>query len=272
MGDIRINFNFFESSKTRRLQHELECEGVLSLIRLWIWTAKNRPKGILYGEDNIDIAIAAGWTDDPDKFVSTLIKLGWIDECEPLQLHEWEEHQGWVCHTEERSQKAKRAAAARWTDNNRSATSSRSNARSNASSMPVALLKHESSNAPSPSPNPSPKPNPSPIPIQESIYREVIEHLNEITGRTGSARYKTDPVAASYCGLIGELHAEGYCLDDFKYVNRVKSGQWLDDPKMSKYLRPETLYGKKFGSYRREEEPKPRDTGLTGGHPEPGEE
>ena len=36
---------------------------------------------------------------------------------------------------------------------------------------------------------------------------------------------------------------------NLKDINKKKVNQWLDDPEMSKYLRPETLYGKKFEGY-----------------------
>jgi hypothetical protein len=43
--------------------------------------------------------------------------------------------------------------------------------------------------------------------------------------------------------------SEGYSTEDFITVNQKKVNQWLDDPEMSKFLRPETLYGNKFEGY-----------------------
>jgi len=43
--------------------------------------------------------------------------------------------------------------------------------------------------------------------------------------------------------------SEGYSKEDFITVNQKKVNQWLDDPEMSKFLRPETLYGNKFEGY-----------------------
>ena len=43
--------------------------------------------------------------------------------------------------------------------------------------------------------------------------------------------------------------SEGYSIEDFITVNQKKVNQWLDDPEMSKFLRPETLYGNKFEGY-----------------------
>ncbi|WP_307852138.1 conserved phage C-terminal domain-containing protein [Neobacillus rhizophilus] len=43
---------------------------------------------------------------------------------------------------------------------------------------------------------------------------------------------------------------EGFTLEDFKAVIYLKSAEWLEDPVMCKYLRPETLFGSKFEAYR----------------------
>lgn len=48
------------------------------------------------------------------------------------------------------------------------------------------------------------------------------------------------------------IHArweDGFRLEDFKMVISKKSKGWKDDPEMSKYLRPSTLFGTKFESY-----------------------
>ena len=42
---------------------------------------------------------------------------------------------------------------------------------------------------------------------------------------------------------------EGYTEEDFYSVIDYKASQWLNDSKMSDYLRPDTLFGTKFESY-----------------------
>ena len=42
---------------------------------------------------------------------------------------------------------------------------------------------------------------------------------------------------------------EGFKEEDFYTVIDKKSAEWLSDSKMSKYLRPETLFGTKFEAY-----------------------
>ena len=43
--------------------------------------------------------------------------------------------------------------------------------------------------------------------------------------------------------------AEGYTVEDFVAVIDKKCAEWLHDPKMRAYLRPETLFGSKFEGY-----------------------
>ena len=40
-----------------------------------------------------------------------------------------------------------------------------------------------------------------------------------------------------------------HTLEEFKIVIDKKTKQWLNDEKMCKFLRPETLFGTKFESY-----------------------
>ena len=49
--------------------------------------------------------------------------------------------------------------------------------------------------------------------------------------------------------LIQARMNEGYSIEDFINVNQKKVKQWLNDPIMYKFLRPETLYGSKFEGY-----------------------
>lgn len=74
-------------------------------------------------------------------------------------------------------------------------------------------------------------------------YKEIIAYLNEKTGRD----YK--PVAAKNKKPIHARWQEGYRLQDFKKVIDNKCFSWGNDPKMSQYLRPETIFGPKFDGY-----------------------
>lgn len=81
------------------------------------------------------------------------------------------------------------------------------------------------------------------------IHKDVIDYLNEKIG----ARYKAS--SAINKRLIDARVKEGYELDDFKRVIDNKVASWANDTKMSKYLRPQTLFGTKFESYLNERAP-----------------
>ena len=83
----------------------------------------------------------------------------------------------------------------------------------------------------------------------KSIHKDVIDYLN---GKIG-ARYKAS--SAINKRLIDARVKEGYKLDDFKRVIDNKVAAWAQDQKMSKYLRPQTLFGTKFESYLNERAP-----------------
>ena len=72
---------------------------------------------------------------------------------------------------------------------------------------------------------------------------QIIGRLNEQTG----ANYRPDSKATQ--AKIHARLAEGYTVEDFVAVIDKKCAEWLHDPKMRAYLRPETLFGTKFESY-----------------------
>lgn len=75
-----------------------------------------------------------------------------------------------------------------------------------------------------------------------SITKDIISYLNDKTNR----RYRpTDKVNT----LIGARLKEGFIVDDFYKVIDNKASEWLSDPVMNKYLRPETLFSNKFQGY-----------------------
>lgn len=85
----------------------------------------------------------------------------------------------------------------------------------------------------------------TPTPAVEKIpVTEVIHYLNEKT----NAAYK--PSSPKTKELIRARSREGFTLEDFKAVIDLKAAEWLEDPVMCKYLRPETLFGSKFEAYR----------------------
>ena len=152
-------------------------QGVLSLIDLWLSTAQNRTKGILFGMSEEDIALDAQWPGDPKTFCAGLVNAGFLEKqclkmqgaCDPqcpeqcspqsyvYRVHDWEHRQPFAFYAQERSNKAREAAITRW---------SRGKIRRNkgeintyAPCMPSACGADAKGNAPSPIPSPIKKKN-----------------------------------------------------------------------------------------------------------------
>jgi uncharacterized phage protein (TIGR02220 family) len=84
----------------------------------------------------------------------------------------------------------------------------------------------------------------SPAKAEQHIpYIEIIDYLNERTG--SNYRHTTKKTK----DLIKARFNEGFTLEDFKVVIDKKCVEWINDEKMNKFLRPETLFGTKFESY-----------------------
>lgn len=75
------------------------------------------------------------------------------------------------------------------------------------------------------------------------LVNEIIDYLNIKTGKKYSSKSKGNQKP-----ILSRLK-EGYKLQDFKNVIDIKYFTWKDNLEMSKYLRPETLFGNKFDSY-----------------------
>ena len=113
--DIRVSVDFWEHPKTLKLIRSLGIEAPVALQRLWMYAAKFRPDGVLSDLETIDVAEAARWNGDPDKFVKALLDRGWLDKEDGIYIiHDWPEHQPWVVSAPERSRRAKCAINARW--------------------------------------------------------------------------------------------------------------------------------------------------------------
>ncbi|UVX35901.1 MAG: Replication initiator protein A (RepA) N-terminus [Namikivirus usui] len=72
---------------------------------------------------------------------------------------------------------------------------------------------------------------------------EVVDHLNQRAG----THYKA--TTANTRKLIKARLKEGFTVDELKLVIDKKCADWLNNPAMVEYLRPETLFGPKFEGY-----------------------
>ena len=79
---------------------------------------------------------------------------------------------------------------------------------------------------------------------KKETHEEIIEYLNK------KANTKFRPNSTATKRHLNARLAEGFTIDDFKKVIDIKCAQWLNDPNMKKYLRPETLFtASHFESY-----------------------
>lgn len=75
------------------------------------------------------------------------------------------------------------------------------------------------------------------------IVEQIINYLNSKTGKSFKKNVKKNQ------SVIKARLKEGYQLDDFYKVIDKKTNDWLNNPDMNRYLRPETLFGPKFEGY-----------------------
>lgn len=114
-SDIRLQMSFYSNTKVKRLYRELGADGPLSLLFLWLYVAENRPHGELRGMDIEDIAIAAQWPGEAEKFVDCINKLKFLDKKGKLfVVHDWESNNPWAFGAPERKMKAAKAAKVKW--------------------------------------------------------------------------------------------------------------------------------------------------------------
>ncbi|OLS34426.1 replication protein [Alkalihalophilus pseudofirmus] len=79
-------------------------------------------------------------------------------------------------------------------------------------------------------------------------YVEIVTYLNDATSK--NYRYSTKKTK----DLIKARWNEGFTLNDFKKVIDIKCREWLNNPEMNNFLRPETLFGTKFEGYLNQQE------------------
>ncbi|WP_148880570.1 conserved phage C-terminal domain-containing protein [Streptococcus sp. Marseille-P7376] len=75
-----------------------------------------------------------------------------------------------------------------------------------------------------------------------SIFKEILDYLNEKTGKNFKATTK------AHRKFITARLNEGYKLEDFKYVVDVMYAKWKFT-KYEQYLQPQTLFGNKMDNY-----------------------
>ena len=83
--------------KLKRLLKVKTPAAVGHVVMLWLWAIDNAPDGYLADLDSEDIAEAAEWQGDPEKFVDALVGAGFVDwdvNGDVSVLHGWDEYTG----------------------------------------------------------------------------------------------------------------------------------------------------------------------------------
>ena len=253
--DYRITTDALDHPKLVKLQRMCGEQGIICLLRLWGFTARYHPKGILNNMNGEDIEIASHWTGEPGMFFENLIDLKLVDKKGSSYLiHDWKEHNSFAYYAPERSAQARHAVHVR----EQLRTERRSSVRSSDGSSP----------SPSPLPSPKPKdkktlPTPPghgdkspPVPEQKPKEKKAKPPIEERNAKTpcGRAvrywhRYYEKKHGIKYAGDIKKMMGQASVLlkraggfDDIKSVGfqHVVNGMtYLLDQEQDQYLRHE---------------------------------
>ena len=188
MKDLRIAFNLLDHPKKIKLQRRCGIESFENLLRLWMFVAQTKPKGILTDMDSEDIEIASKWKGEIGIFSKSLIDVGLLRFKEGMySINDWEEHNPFAFYGPERSLAAKKAGIA---------SAKKRGAKWQAVQLPVQLpvqQDDDESSTPSPSPSPSPSINnkkkinkrkkvsiSTSVPIEFPITEQMINYAKKI--------------------------------------------------------------------------------------------
>jgi len=217
---IQLHVDFFTSVKTRKLQRKLGEEGVISLLRLFNYTAQHRPDGKLNMTAD-DIELVADWKGEPDNFYNTLAELSWLDiESGSVSVHGWAENQPWIASQAERTTRARKGAEARW---NKSKHSEKV--------TPIKPKINEKSKA-------------KKIELNQ-VAAEIIDHLNTKADRRYThAKTTLKPIESALLSLSKEQLSAGSWETSkaaLIAIIDVKCDEWKGGD-MDKHLTPQTLF------------------------------
>jgi uncharacterized phage protein (TIGR02220 family) len=157
--DFRVLVGFTSHPKFVKLKRRVGDRGLEYLLRLWEFTAQYKPDGNLTGMTDEDVEIAVAWEGEYGGLCAVLVELKWLDFVDGVyRVHDWQEHNPYALHAKDRSERAKKMAAARWDKETPHAAATPRRLGENAVSNAVSIA---TSNAPPPVPFPEPDPHPS---------------------------------------------------------------------------------------------------------------
>ncbi|MCY7818999.1 phage replisome organizer N-terminal domain-containing protein [Bacillus inaquosorum] len=254
---IKLSTQMFEDEKIKLIEQMPESDTILIIwVKLLAQAGKTNASGYIYLSENIPYSdeMLAAIFGRPLNIVrlalNTFQKFGMIEINEEnyISISNWEKHQNLDAMEKIREQNRKRVQKHREKQKVLQLTSSSNvtcnvtETESNATDIDKELDidKEKDKDILSGKPDGS---SSSKKAKEEIPYKLIIDLLNKVAGTR--YRHTTDKTRK----LIKKLWKDGFRFEDFKHVILVKTEEWLHDPAMNKFLRPETLFGTKFESY-----------------------
>ncbi|MEC0395419.1 phage replisome organizer N-terminal domain-containing protein [Bacillus subtilis] len=254
---IKLSTQMFEDEKIKLIEQMPESDTILIIwVKLLAQAGKTNASGYIYLSENIPYSdeMLAAIFGRPLNIVrlalNTFQKFGMIEINEEnyISISNWEKHQNLDAMEKIREQNRKRVQKHREKQKLLQLTSS-SNVTCNVTETEsngtdidkeLDIDKEKDKDILSGKPDDS---SSSKKAKEEIPYKLIIDLLNKVAGTR--YRHTTDKTRK----LIKKLWKDGFRFEDFKHVILVKTEEWLHDPAMNKFLRPETLFGTKFESY-----------------------
>lgn len=210
MPDMRLDLNFVDHPKVKKLIRLAGYEGFYGLLRLFSIAGRMYTDGVLRGCESQDIDDFAEWRKE-DPLVDILIEVGFVKKNgTDYEIHDWAEHQPWLYGAEERSEKARAAANARWNKNIEVEEDSDDFSYSDdAGSIQGVCVGDAQCNAGSNALSPSPSPSPSPLPLPLKIdYDTIVKTYNENCKSLPRASKLTDKRRKAIRAVVTEYGEE----------------------------------------------------------------
>lgn len=236
---IKLKTTMFDDEKIRLIQAVPEADAILVIwIRLLVLAGKTNDDGLIYIQRNMPYSeeMLSTLFGKPVNVVRlalvTLEKFNMIDlnTDGSIAITNWSKHQNIEGMEKVREQNRIRAKKHYDKNKNSNVNLTLDLTETNATDIDKELDKERD------------------IDKEKIPYSDIIKYLNNKTS-------KSFKVTQKWKDLIKARWNEGQRLDDFKKVIDVKTGQWINNQEMNKYLRPATLFGNKFDDYLNEYRP-----------------
>lgn len=236
---IKLKTTMFDDEKVRLIQAVPESDAILVIwIRLLVLAGKTNDDGLIYIQRNMPYSeeMLSTLFGKPVNVVRlalvTLEKFNMIDlnTDGSIAITNWSKHQNIEGMEKVREQNRIRAKKHYDKNKNSNVNLTLDLTETNATDIDKELDKEKD------------------IDKEKIPYTDIIKYLNNKTS-------KSFKVTQKWKDLIKARWNEGQRLDDFKKVIDVKTGQWINNQEMNKYLRPATLFGNKFDDYLNEYRP-----------------